>query len=45
MVSENHTIDSVEDGYFYLVAFGYGLRFSLSEFIVEVLMVYNIAPS
>ena len=45
MVSESHTIDGVEEGYFYLATFSYKLRFCLPNFIMEVLRVYNIVLS
>ena len=45
LVSENKTVDGVDEGYFYLIAFTCGLRFPLPNFMVEVLRVYNVAPS
>ena len=45
LVSDSRIVDGVDEGYFYLVAFAYGLRFPLSDFMVEVLRAYNIAPS
>ena len=44
-VSENKTVDGMEEGYFYLVAFTCGLRFPLSNFTMEVLEVYGVTPS
>ena len=44
LVSESMTMDGVEQGYFYLIAFACSLRFPLSDFMVEVLKAYNIAP-
>ena len=41
LVSKNRIVDSVEDGYFYFVAFACGLRFPLSDFMVEVLEAYS----
>ena len=45
LVSDSRTVGGVEKGCFYLIAFAYGLRFPLSDFIVKVLRVYNVVPS
>ena len=44
-VSQSRTVNGVDEGHFYLVAFDYGLRFPFPNFIVEVLKVYGIALS
>ena len=35
LVSENKTVDGVKERYFYFVVFAWGLRFPLSDFMVE----------
>ena len=44
-VTQTHTINGVDERYFYLTTLDCGLRFPLSDFIVEVLRVYGVAPS
>ena len=44
-VSESHTICGVEERYFYLFSFDCGLRFPLSNLILGVFRVYDVAPS
>ena len=41
LVSESRTVDGVDEGYFYLVAFASSLRFPLPDFMMEVLRVYT----
>ena len=45
LVSESRTVGDVEEGYFYLASFSCGLRFPLSNFMVEVLRAFNVVPS
>ena len=45
LVSDSRIVVHVEEGYFYLAAFAWGLRFPFPNFMVEVLKVYNVAPS
>ena len=45
LVSDSRIMGGVEKRYFYLAAFVYGLRFLLSNFVMEVLKAYNVARS
>ena len=45
LVSDSRIVVHVEEGYFYLAAFAWGLRFPFPNFMVEVLKAYNVAPS
>ena len=45
LVSDSHTEGGVTKGYFYLLVSACGLRFPFSNFIVEVLQTYGVAPS